>query len=87
MKDRTTSVRGSGRTVLSKKEIRLSSTRNMYSMCRNLILQAVEEAICFGCFDGQVKTIESDNYMSGILPRKAKSPGHKSQITGRRMIM
>jgi uncharacterized protein YdeI (YjbR/CyaY-like superfamily) len=36
--------------------------------------EAVEEAICFGWIDGQVKTIDSDRYMQRYTPRNAKSP-------------
>jgi uncharacterized protein YdeI (YjbR/CyaY-like superfamily) len=34
---------------------------------------AVEEAICFGWIDGQIKKIDDDRYMQRFTPRKPKS--------------
>lgn len=34
---------------------------------------AVEEAICFGWIDGQIKKIDQDRYMQRYTPRKSKS--------------
>lgn len=34
---------------------------------------AVEEAICFGWIDGQIKKIDDDKYMQRFTPRKPKS--------------
>ncbi len=34
---------------------------------------AVEEAICFGWIDGQIKKIDDDKYMQRFTPRKSKS--------------
>src|SRR5512145_166567 len=34
---------------------------------------AVEEAICFGWIDGQIKKIDDDRYMQRFTPRTAKS--------------
>jgi len=35
--------------------------------------EAVEEAICFGWIDGQIKKIDDDKYMQRFTPRKHKS--------------
>lgn len=41
---------------------------------------AVEEAICFGWIDGQVKKIDEDKYMQRYTPRTAKSLWSESNV-------
>ncbi len=35
--------------------------------------EAVEESLCFGWIDGQVRSLDEDNYIQRFSPRKAKS--------------
>jgi len=48
---------------------------------------AVEEAICFGWIDGQIKRIDDEKYMQRFTPRQAKSQWSLNNIKrARRMI-
>ena len=74
MKDRAAWRTWLERNHESEKEIWLVYAKKQSRMKSVLYEEAVEEAICFGWIDGQVKTIDIDRYMQRYTPRNAKSP-------------
>jgi len=57
----------------NKKEIWLVYAKRQSDMDSVSYDEAVEEAICFGWIDGQVRTIDDDRFMQRFSPRTKKS--------------
>jgi len=57
----------------NKKEIWLVYAKRQSGMDSVSYDEAVEEAICFGWIDGQVRTIDDDRFMQRFSPRTKKS--------------
>lgn len=58
----------------SKKEIWLIYYKKQTGKPRIPYDDAVEEAICFGWIDGQIKSLDDEKYIQRYTPRKSKSP-------------
>lgn len=87
MKDRAAWRAWLSENHAKKREIWLVYTKKQSGLESVSYEEAVEEAICFGWIDGQVRTVDHDRFMQRFSPRTAKSCWSEANIAQARRII